>query len=386
MRHPEEQSVGTMFLRRCADTGYVVGRPTSLLQESIRTSFLFSVGFIDVMSVINGHSRELDRTAVVQRCFRHFDIDRVGDGRHLSFFHMAGALCTTCCRIEDQINLLHSFLTIDCDIPSDRLHVSYFSGAEDRTGAINCHQAAFDGWRSTRLKSDHIWAGTAKSNIWSEGANSGEERSGICGPHTEVFYDMGRCHHLSTETCNPFTCPERYLELANIVFISHRRKREGAGTLERLPTPLIELGVGVERLECVTQQRSSVFEIQPYVHLNSMLQPFIFRHRLHPKSQEATLVCLDHLRALPHLISDGARPGPKGRGHLIRKILKRVIAAAEVMGLDLLKALPTVVCAVADYDRATNSTLPDNVNTVVDVLGNELKRINTKKAHAAASR
>ena len=78
------------FLKTFSHAGFKQSQPLSLLQPSITTSLLFSVGFVDVMKAIAGNAVELDRAATVQRCFRHFDMYRVGDGRHLSFFEMAG--------------------------------------------------------------------------------------------------------------------------------------------------------------------------------------------------------------------------------------------------------------------------------------------------------
>ena len=116
------------FLDAFGAAGFQRSPALSLLQPTIKTSFLFSVGFVDVLDAVAGKSVHLDGAATVQRCFRHFDMDRVSDETHLSLFEMAGALRCSGWRTADLITPLVRYLVQDCDLPIGRLHVTYFGG------------------------------------------------------------------------------------------------------------------------------------------------------------------------------------------------------------------------------------------------------------------
>ncbi|MGH9858350.1 MAG: alanine--tRNA ligase-related protein, partial [Acidobacteriota bacterium] len=347
--------------------GFRQSQPLSLLQPTITTSFLFSVGFVDVMEAIAGNAVELDGAATVQRCFRHFDMDRVGDGRHLSFFEMGGVLRCREWRIADIVYPLIEYLVQKCNLPVERLHVTYFGGG--KVGATNLppdHQAK-EAYLSAGISNDRIWPGDYSSNIWFEGANSGTERSGICGPNSEVFLEL----RPDSNHTGPLTTPERFIELTNIVAITHRKGSEN--NLEQLPSPLVELAVGMERIEMVICGLPDVYQTPK---LRTLAESIVSSSPMNAFSERRYLkIAVDHIRALTHLIADGGRPGPKGRGHVMRRLFRRLLHASSTLHLDARSEFPKLARVVSDVDRAINPNLTKEMQSIIEIFDREATRM-----------
>jgi alanyl-tRNA synthetase len=356
------------FLETFIEAGFRQSQPLSLLQPTITTSFLFSVGFVDVMEAIAGNAVELDGAATVQRCFRHFDMDRVADGRHLSFFEMAGVLRCRQWRIAELVQPLIEYLVRRCNLPQERLHVTYFGGG--KVGATNLppDDQAREAYLAAGISDDRIWQGDRSSNIWFEGANSGTERSGICGPNSEVFLELD-----ASNGGGPLKTPERFIELTNIVAITHRKGTEN--NLERLPTPLVELAAGMERIEMVIGGLRDVYQTPKLRSIADSIVSCDSASMRVPSERRGLNVTVDHVRALTHLIADGGRPGPKGRGHVIRRLFRRLLQASSSLHLNSRVEFPKLARVVADVDSRINPNLSSEMPHILEIFDSEAERM-----------
>ena len=367
------------FLEAFAKAGFRRSPALSLVQPSIKTSFLFSVGFVDVLDAIAGKDAHMDGAATVQRCFRHFDVDRVSDETHLSFFEMAGALRCSEWHIEDLIAPLVRYLLQDCHVPRTRLHVTYFGGGNVAGDLLPPDSQARDGYLKAGIAADNIWTGDGSTNIWFEGANSGTERSGICGPHSEMFFDLAPDSKAKMDT-NPLKQPSRFIEVSNIVTITHRTRPGSDNGLEPLPRPLIELALGMERLEMVVTDVKTVHETPKLRYISDALLSACAPDARGESFDRTLRIAVDHMRAVVHLIADGGRPGAKGQGNVVRRVIKNLLRAADVLKLDLGALFPKMVQIVIDVDHAINPNLAQNMTVTVDVFDKEARRILRRKS------
>ena len=362
------------FLDAFGAAGFQRSPALSLLQPTIKTSFLFSVGFVDVLDAVAGKSVHLDGAATVQRCFRHFDMDRVSDETHLSLFEMAGALRCSGWRTADLITPLVRYLVQDCDLPIGRLHVTYFGGGNVAGEFLHPDFEARDGYLAAGIDPRRIWQGDHSTNVWFEGANSGSERSGICGPHSELFFDLAPTSE-ATVDANPLTQPSRFIEVSNIVTITCRTRLGPNNGLVPLPQPLVEMALGMERLEMVLAGRLSVHET-PKLRVIGDVVRSACGGNLHGEAKSKALrIVVDHARASAHLIADGGRPGGKGRGSVVRKVIRDSLGAARVIGIDLARLFPKIAQAIAAVDGRINPNLAPNLGVIGEVFGKEAKRL-----------
>jgi alanyl-tRNA synthetase len=367
------------FLETFAEAGFRRSPALSLLQPTIKTSFLFSVGFVEVLDAIAGKSPDLDGAATVQRCFRHFDVDRVSDDRHLSLFEMAGALRCSDWNIADLVTPLVGFLVQHCALPRERLHVTYFGGGDVAGEVLAPDYTARDAYLNAGVAAANVWAGDHSTNIWFEGANSGTPRSGICGPHSEMFFDLAP-DSAAANGGGPLTQADRYLEVSNIVAITHRTRPGTDSGLSALPKPLVELALGVERLEMLMTGAQSVYQTPKFLSITDAVLSACAADRRAESFDRALRVTVDHLRALTHLIADGGRPGPKGRRNVVRRLLKGLLQAAAVLELDACAAFPKLAWIVADVDEAINPNLSNEMTAIIDTFDREARRMSRIKS------
>jgi alanyl-tRNA synthetase len=358
------------FLDAFGAAGFRRSPALSLLQPTIKTSFLFSVGFVDVLDAVAGKSVHLDGAATVQRCFRHFDMSRVADETHLSFFEMAGALRCSGWRTADLIAPLVRYLVEDCALPIARLHVTYFGGGKVAGEILHPDFEARDGYLAAGIDPRRMWQGDHSTNVWFEGANSGSARSGICGPHSELFFDVA-----PRSDASPLTQPSRFIEVSNIVTITHRTRSGPDHGLAPLPLPLVELALGMERLEMVIARRQSVHDTPKLRAIADVVRSACAGKLQGEAETKALRVLVDHARASAHLIADGGRPSGKGRGSVVRKVIKDSLGAARMIGVELPRLFPKIAQAVAAVDERINPNLAPNLGVIGEVFGKEAKRL-----------
>jgi alanyl-tRNA synthetase len=237
------------------------------------------------------------RLASLQRCLRTTDLDEVGDERHLTVFQMLGSWSLGDYDGPQSLRWGWELITEGFGVRRDRLHATVFGG---------------DGQVGLDLEAQRTWAElgapvelTTDDNWWSNGP------TGPCGPDSELFVWTGDGPPQGRPTTD-----ERWMELWN--HVTMRFRRQGDGSLEPLPRPNVDTGMGLERLLMITQGVPAVFGCDVFEPWMSTL-PGLWQ----PGERSLRLLA-DHLRASIVIIGDGLRPSSTGRGYVLRRLLRRV--------------------------------------------------------------
>ena len=328
--------VGQTFLEYYEADGFEVIPGSSLLDPSVPMSFVMSAGLVQVeMSAILRGGRSGDRYALLQNCFRHFDLDQVGQSdMHLSLFQMPGAFTFGPVSKQDRVAQTWILLTNVYGFWADALWVTYFAGDEVAGHRFEPDRETYQAWRDVGVPAERIVGLGAEHNFWKQGASIvGQEHVPKCGPNTEVFFDRGA--HLSCgPACRPGCNCGRFVEFVNTLFITCHIDDE-TGVFRPLEAPFTETVMGTERVAMLLQGVSSVFEIDGIRPLIGCVRGFAKAPAL-PVADRARheRVLVDHIRALLFLVADGApQPGKGGRAYLVRRLVRGVLTSQKILGI-----------------------------------------------------
>ncbi|MFH9728189.1 alanine--tRNA ligase-related protein [Streptomyces sp. NPDC017254] len=248
---------------------------------------------------LEGRPHPLGRRLVnVQRCLRTTDLDEVGDSTHLTVFEMLGTWSLGDYEGPQSLAWGHELLTEGLGVDPGLLHATVYGG-DDRSGQDT---ASLEFWQGRGVPVEL----TVEDNWWSNGP------TGPCGPDSEVFLWSGDSPPRSTPTQD-----DRWVEVWNHVMMRHRRLDDGS--LRPLPQRNIDTGLGLERLACLLQGKSSVFECDVFDPWRRLVPT------LWPLEEPSPRLVYDHLRSAVVVIGDGVRPGSTGQGYVLRRLLRRVL-------------------------------------------------------------
>jgi len=328
--------VGECFIGYYQSQGYTAIPGSSLMDPSVPMTFVMSAGLVQVETSASLHGgRTGIRYALIQNCFRYFDMANVGSSAtHLSLFQMPGAFTFGSWRKQDSIAQIWQLLTQVYGFPPDALWVSYFAGGQVAGRLFEPDWESQRAWRDAGLPESHIVGLGPEHNFWKQGAGIvGKEHTHKCGPNTEVFFDRGS--HLSCgSTCRPSCRCGRFVEFLNTLFITlHIDER--ADMVEPLDEPFTETVIGAERVAMLAQGVPSVFEIDSICPLIECASASAGAHSLAPADRvRHERVLADHARALLFLTADGAPPpGRGGRARLMRKLVREMLTSQKLMGI-----------------------------------------------------
>ena len=293
--------------------------PSSPLVPGNDPTLLFTnAGMVQFKDVFLGKEQcDYVRATSSQRCVRaggkHNDLENVGyTARHHTFFEMLGNFSFGDYFKREAIGYAWEFITQRLGIPAELLWVTVFHD-DDEAADIWLNEIGIDPARFSRLGE--------KDNFWSMGD------TGPCGPCSEIFYDHG-----ATVPGGPPGSPQedgdRYVEIWNLVFMQFNRDAEG--TLNPLPKPSVDTGMGLERLAAVMQGVHSNYEIDLFASLIRDVAAITGTPDLESSSLR---VIADHIRACAFLIVDGVIPGNEGRGYVLRRIIRRALRHGYELGV-----------------------------------------------------
>ena len=277
------------------------------------------------------------RAATSQKCFRADDLDQVGiTVCHHTFFEMLGNFSFGDYFKHDAIRWGWELLLEVYGFDPERLSVSVYED-DDEAHAI---------WRDViGLPEAKICRFGEHDNYWPADAPSSAPPGTLCGPCTEIFFDYGTDKGCGKPDCDPSCDCDRFVEIWNLVFQQFRKLDDGS--LEPLPTKNIDTGAGLERLAAVLQGAASDYETDIFLPIVSRIVELTGREPV-PGTPDKVRIhrIADHTRGAVFCIGDGVLPGNKGRGYVLRRILRRASRDGHEMGLDgpfLHTLVPTVV-------------------------------------------
>ncbi|MDQ3205736.1 MAG: alanine--tRNA ligase [Pseudomonadota bacterium] len=312
------------FLEFFRDKGHTVVPSAPLVPANDPTLLFTNSGMVQFKNVFLGSEKPgYVRATDVQRCLRaggkHNDLDQVGyTARHHTFFEMLGNWSFGDYFKVDAIRWAWQLLTQVWKLPPERLLVTVYH-TDDEAYQIWHRQIGIPADRIVRI-GDNKGAAFASDNFWQMAD------TGPCGPCTEIFYDHG-AHHAGGPPGSPDEDGDRYIEIWNLVFMQF--DRQGDGTLEPLPAPCVDTGMGLERLAAVLQGVHGNYEIDLFRHLVAHAAELTSTRDLDNKSLR---VIADHIRACSFLIVDGVLPSNEGRGYVLRRIIRRALRHGWMLG------------------------------------------------------
>lgn len=325
--------------------GHVLLPRYALPHPAFRTSFVLSAGVIDMKHKLAGNGSGPPRCVLIQPCFRHFDVNSVITGTHLSLFLMGAALHFDQPHPRSVVETILQFLLGDLSIEGDRLWLTTLSGGTLQDCVIPGETDSAAAWSALRLSSDHVVPLGVEQNFWREGAGSGEIRSGLCGPHAEIFFDLGH-RTCAAPSCIPGCTCGRFLEIANIVFPRFLLRD---GRLESVPWLIAEAALGLDRVAMILESAPTVFDTRAM----SGFKDAACRGALADMHDPAAIwIVLDHIRSFCCLIADGGHPSGKGRGHILRQLLRHAIRTAGQFVSDPCERLAQVAWLLLRHPEA----------------------------------
>lgn len=314
------------FLDFFRDKGHEVVASSSLVPHNDPTLLFTNAGMNQFKDVFLGvDKRSYTRATTSQRCVRaggkHNDLDNVGyTARHHTFFEMLGNFSFGDYFKHDAIHFAWELLTSKewFNLPKEKLTVTVYE-TDDEAYAIWEKEIGIPKERIIRI-GDNKGAPYASDNFWQMGD------TGPCGPCTEIFYDHGD-HIWGGPPGSAEEDGDRFIEIWNIVFMQFNRHPDG--TMEPLPKPSVDTGMGLERIAAVLQHVNSNYEIDLFKKLIKDAADIIQTKDLENKSLR---VIADHIRSCAFLISDGVLPSNEGRGYVLRRIIRRAVRHGHMLG------------------------------------------------------
>jgi len=307
------------FLDYFAKQGHQIVESSPLVPRNDPTLMFTNAGMVQFKNVFTGaEQRPYKRATTSQKCVRaggkHNDLDNVGyTARHHTFFEMLGNFSFGDYFKDDAIAFAWNLITKEYGLPADKLLVTVHSSDEDAAGI----------WRKVAgLSDDRIIRIPTDDNFWRMGD------TGPCGPCSEIFFDHG-----PSIAGGPPGSPEqdgdRFIEIWNLVFMQYEQL--GPDNLVALPKPSIDTGMGLERLAAVLQGQHDNYDIDL---MRALIVASADATKTSPDGAHAVShrVIADHLRSSSFLIADGVLPSNEGRGYVLRRIMRRAMRHAHMIG------------------------------------------------------
>src|SRR6476661_7240159 len=365
------------FLDYFVQHGHKEVHSSSLVPANDPTLLFTNAGMNQFKDVFLGlEKRDYNRATTSQKCVRaggkHNDLENVGfTNRHHTFFEMLGNFSFGDYFKKDAIAYAWELITSPAwfAIEKNKLYVTIFNGE----GGLARDAEAYDLWAAQGIPKDRIFEMGLKDNFWQMGD------TGPCGPSSEIHYDMGVAASDQGHADCKFPCEcGRYVEIWNLVFMQF--DRDNTGTLNPLPKPSIDTGMGLDRTTAVLQGKISNYDtdlFMPLLEAAARLTGVDLNKELaaekSTRSAASLRVVADHARAVTFLISDGVLPANEGRGYVLRKILRRGIRHGRLLGATK-PFMHEMVMAVRDLMKDAYPELVEQAERVSKIVFEEERR------------
>ena len=314
------------FLDFFASKKHQVVPSSSLIPGNDKTLLFTNAGMVQFKDVFLGEDqRNYTRATTSQRCVRaggkHNDLENVGyTARHHTFFEMLGNFSFGDYFKEAAISFAWEYLTEVVKLPKEKLWITVYE-EDDEAADIWINKIGFPADRLSRI-GDKPGKKYESDNFWAMGD------TGPCGPCSEIFYDHGE-HIWGGPPGTPEEDGDRYIEIWNLVFMQYNRAKDG--TMNPLPKPSVDTGMGLERLAAILQDGHSNYDIDLFQNIIKFIAKLSGTNDLENASLK---VIADHIRSCSFLIVDGVVPSNEGRGYVLRRIIRRAARHGHKLGLE----------------------------------------------------
>ncbi len=329
--------IRSQFLNYFAAADHAVIASSPLVPQDDPTLLFVNAGMVPFKNIFTGaESAPSPRATTSQKCVRaggkHNDLDNVGyTARHLTFFEMLGNFSFGDYFKAEAIELAWNLITRGFDLPKDRLVVTVYAADEEAPVL----------WRKIAgIADDQIIRIATSDNFWAMGD------TGPCGPCSEIFFDHGPSV-AGGPPGSPDEDGDRFVEFWNLVFMQYNQGSDGVRV--NLPKPSIDTGMGLERMTCVLQGVHSVFETDLFRTLIGASESAV-GVKAEGENTASHRVIADHLRSMSFLIADGVTPSNEGRGYVLRRIMRRAMRHAFLLGAKdplMHRLAPTLIDAMS---------------------------------------
>ncbi|PLW78804.1 alanine--tRNA ligase [Cohaesibacter celericrescens] len=325
--------IRSTFLNYFGDNGHTIEQSGPLVPRNDPTLMFTNAGMVQFKNVFTGlEHRDYSRAVTSQKCVRaggkHNDLDNVGyTARHHTFFEMLGNFSFGDYFKEDAIELSWNLITKEFGLAKDKLLVTVYHEDDE----------AFDLWKKIAgLPDEKIIRIATNDNFWSMG------ETGPCGPCSEIFYDHGD-HIWGGPPGSADEDGDRFIEIWNLVFMQYEQISKDKRI--DLPKPSIDTGMGLERVAAVMQGTHDNYETDLF---RALIHNSVDLTGVEEQGEAAAShrVIADHLRSTSFLIADGILPSSDGRGYVLRRIMRRAMRHARLLGSQdpvIYKMVPTLI-------------------------------------------
>ena len=310
--------IRSTFLNYFERNGHQVVDSSPLVPRNDPTLMFTNSGMVQFKNVFTGlEHRDYKRATTSQKCVRaggkHNDLDNVGyTARHHTFFEMLGNFSFGDYFKEDAIRFAWELITKDFGIDKNRLYTTVYHTDDE----------AFEIWKKVGVPEERIIRIATSDNFWQMGP------TGPCGPCTEIFYDHGE-HIWGGPPGSADEDGDRFIEIWNIVFMQNEQFADGSMT--PLEMQSIDTGMGLERIGALLQGKHDNYETDL---MRDLIEASANATSVDPDGQKNVhhRVIADHLRSTSFLIADGVMPSNEGRGYVLRRIMRRAMRHAHLLG------------------------------------------------------
>jgi alanyl-tRNA synthetase len=378
------------YLKFMEERGHAIVPSSALVPENDPTTLFTGSGMQSMLPYLLGETHPKGvRVVDSQKCFRAEDIEEVGDNRHTTFFEMLGNWSFGDYFKEEQVTWMFEFLVNDLKIDPSRLYITAFGG--DEQNSLPKDDVAPQLWQKL-FAEKNILAGLAfvgsEADGYSRGMNDGERifyydasknwwsRAGVPnnmptgepgGPDSEMFYDFGTPHDTDFgEHCHPNCDCGRFMEIGNNVFMQYVKK--GENTFEELENKNIDFGGGLERIIAAVNNDPDVFKTDLLWNVIEQIQEL--SNKQYDENLEAFRVITDHIRGAVFMIGDGVLPGNTEQGYFVRRLLRRSVRYADVLGISE-GELKNLAESVIESYKTHYTNLADCKSRIIDAIAAE---------------
>jgi alanyl-tRNA synthetase len=317
------------YLEFFTERGHKQISNVSIVPEGDSTLLFLNSGMFPLAPYLSGEPHPLGKRLVnVQKSIRFEDIDEIGDPIHTVAFHMLGNWSLGDYFKKEQLNWIYEFFVEHLGLDINRLYSSVYEGdkvAPRDDESIVILKEIFKKYGIKAEMGERIFEYDREENWWQRGDTVGE----LGGPDSEIFYYMGKD---DPKGKSPAEHPDKFLEFGNSVFMQYKKIEDG---WEELPNKNVDFGGGLERIALIVQGKEDIFETDNFWPIIEVIQDLTKKDYYESEEVKKHMrILADHMRSAVFLAMDGVFPSNKDQGYVLRRLIRKMVRSAKVLGVE----------------------------------------------------